>query len=79
MSVTEVWLRDGGPDIPDAVLLALDLEARHCHLDIDGDILVVGPSELLTDTDRAAIRRWKPELLMLVRYCDERVRETQRT
>jgi hypothetical protein len=41
------------------------LQARGLHIRIDGRSLIVGPSELLTDDIRAAIRADKPELLRL--------------
>jgi hypothetical protein len=52
-----------------AVLLALDLEARGLHMRTeDGEVLIVGPRRLLTDEDRAGLRRWKPHLLAIVTY-----------
>jgi hypothetical protein len=51
-----------------AVRLALDLEARGLHLGVNGDMLWVGPRDLLTDDDRELIRRWKPHLLAIVAY-----------
>jgi hypothetical protein len=59
----------GGLVVPaDAYRLLLHLEGRGIALEADRDDLLVGPSSRLTDTDRAAIRRWKPHLLLLVRY-----------
>lgn len=52
----------------EAFRLVLDLEARGIYLDDDGEYLLVGPSELLTDQDRAQIRRWKPHLRAIVEY-----------
>jgi hypothetical protein len=47
----------------------LDLEDRGLTLTIDdGDVLVVGPRNRLTDDDRALIRRWKRHLLAIVTY-----------
>lgn len=67
-----VTLRDGCTLPMAAVELAWSLENRGLHLAIDGagDVLSVGPGDRLTDTDRAQIRRWKPHLLALVRYCE---------
>ncbi len=52
-----------------AVRLALDLEQRGLHLRReDGDVLVVGPRNLLTDEDRAGLRKWKLHLLAIVNH-----------
>jgi len=60
----------GGLTLPVAAIrLALDLEDRGLTLTIDdGDVLVVGPRNRLTDDDRALIRRWKRHLLAIVTY-----------
>jgi excisionase family DNA binding protein len=50
-------LGDGASVLESAVLLAIALEARGCHLGIDGDALVVNPKALLTDDDRASDSR----------------------
>jgi len=50
------------------LLLALDLEHRGCRMELDGDILVIGPRTLLTDRDREQIRRWKLHLMAIVTY-----------
>jgi hypothetical protein len=65
----------GGLTLPlAAIQLAWSLEDRGVHLESDGDdVLSVGPGDRLTDADRAAIRRWKPHLLALVRYCSDTV------
>lgn len=61
-----------------AVRLALDLEQRGVHLIREADdVLVVGPSERLTDEDRTLIRRWKPHLLAIVTYDAEARERTQ--
>ena len=71
MSASEqfVSLR-GGLMLPlPAVQLALDLEHRGLYLRLeDGDVLVVGPRERLTDDVRIAIRRWKTHLLTIASY-----------
>ena len=43
-------------------------QARGCRLHVDGQDLLVGPGERLTDADRDQIRRWKPHLLAIVSY-----------
>ena len=61
----------GGLSVPlRALQLAWDLEDRGCRLVLDGDGLAVGPRELLTDADRAAIRRWRDDLRMVVEHCE---------
>jgi hypothetical protein len=65
-----VTLRDGVTLPVAALQLAWGLEDRGLHFSIDGDVLTVGPGDRLTDDDRALIRRWKPHLLALVRYCE---------
>jgi hypothetical protein len=49
-----------------AVELIENLGRRGIHLIADGDGIIVEPSRLLTDTDRAAIRAHKAELLALL-------------
>ena len=51
-----------------ALQLAWTLEDRGCTLAVDGDDLLVTPSELLTDADRQQIRHWREELKRIVRY-----------
>ena len=63
-----------GLTVPRAALrLLLDLEDRGLTLEADRGTLVVSPSRLLTEEDRARIRWWKPHLLALVTYYDEKV------
>jgi hypothetical protein len=58
----------GGPVLPiEPIALAIDLEARGFGLTSDAD--VTGPLDRLTDDDRAAVARWKPELRAIVAYC----------
>ena len=73
MSGSEVITLKGGLTLPTAAIrLALALEERGLRLEANGETLrVVGPS-MLTDADRAAIRRWKPHLLAIVRYDADR-------
>ena len=67
--VSEFVTLRGGLIVPlPAVQLALNLEARGLHLRPDGDALLIGPRELLTDEDREAVRHWKPHLLALLAY-----------
>lgn len=69
MSSSNFVMLRGGLTVPVVALqLALDLEAHGLHMDVDGDVLTIGPRELLTDADRALIRRWKPHLLAIVAY-----------
>lgn len=69
MSGSNFVMLRGGLAVPVVALqLALDLEAHGLHMGVDGDMLTIGPRELLTDADRALIRRWKPHLLAIVAY-----------
>ena len=69
MSACEFVVLRGGLTLPVAAIrLALDLEARGLHLGVDGDMLLIGPRELLSDADRVLIRQWKPHLLALISY-----------
>ena len=61
----------GGISIPlPALRFCWDLEDRGCRLCIEGDGLSVGPRELLTDGDRAVLRRWRDAIRAVVAYCD---------
>ena len=57
----------------EAVRLALALEDRGLRLRREGEMLKVydpkQPTPALSESDVAAIRRWKPNLLVLVDYC----------
>jgi len=69
MSSSDFVVLRGGLALPMAAWrLAWELEARGLHMAVDGDMLTIGPRELLTDEDRTAIRRWKPHLLAIVAY-----------
>lgn len=70
MSGSEVVTLRGGLTVPTgAIRLALDLENRGLALTIaEGDVLVVGPRDRLTDDDRVLIRRWKRHLVAIVAY-----------
>jgi|KBSMisStandDraft_5_1062788.scaffolds.fasta_scaffold15276_6 hypothetical protein len=69
MSACDLVVLRGGLTLPLAALrLAWALEARGLHLGVDGDLLRVGPRDLLTDDDRAELRRWKPHLLAMLEY-----------
>lgn len=73
LSASDFVTLRGGLTLPlAAVQLAWSLEDRGLHLGIDrdGEVLSVGPSDRLTDDDRAMIRRWKPHLVALVRDCE---------
>jgi hypothetical protein len=62
----------GGYVVPLAVLrLAWSLEDRGCSVTIEpGDVLAVGPRDRLTEADCDAIKRWKPALIELTKYCE---------
>ncbi len=69
MGVSDFVQLAAGPIVPIAAWrLALDLESRGCSLHLDGDALVIGPREKLTQADRDAIRRWRNHLCALVAY-----------
>ena len=70
MNDSDYLILKGGLALPvGAFRLALDLEARGLHMRCEeGDVLVVGPRERLTDEDRAGLRKWKPHLLAIVTY-----------
>jgi hypothetical protein len=69
MSASDFVLLKGGLTLPVAVVrLALTFEERGITLRVDGDSLLVGPRERLTDADRELIRRWKLHLLALLAY-----------
>jgi hypothetical protein len=62
----------GGLTVPVAALqLALDLEARGCHLLLDGDGLPIGPRERVTDEDRAGICCWRDHLRAILAGCEQ--------
>jgi cation transport ATPase len=50
------------------ILLMLNLESRGISVEVDGDDLLVGPREWLTDDDRAALRRWKRDVRTIADY-----------
>jgi hypothetical protein len=69
MSATDFVVLKGGLTLPLAALqLAWELETRGLHFTVDGDELLVGPRDLLTDADRCRIRRWKLHLLAIASY-----------
>src|SRR4030095_1061608 len=69
MSPPDFVILRGGLTVPlPAVRLALELEGRGLRLRVDGDDLLIGPRELITDEDRAALRRGKPHVLALLTY-----------
>jgi hypothetical protein len=51
-----------------AVRLVLALEARGLALTLDGQDIVIQPSRLLTDIDRAALRQLKPHVAKVLAY-----------
>jgi hypothetical protein len=67
MNATDLVMLTGGISVPvNAYLLALALEARGVRLSSDGEDILVGPRDLLTDADRRAIRELKPHLRQIV-------------
>jgi hypothetical protein len=58
-----VTLRSGVVMPAEAIRVVLNLEERGLHFDAEGDALVVGPKALLTDVDRANLRRWRNHIL----------------
>jgi hypothetical protein len=60
----------GGLTLPlEALRLAWALESRGVTFAVDGeDLIVEGPRGLLTDEDRAAIRRWRRDLKAIASY-----------
>jgi len=67
VSASDYVVLRNGPTVPRPALeLAWRLEDRGCSLSIDGDSLVVTPRQLLSETDREAIRRWRWHLIALV-------------
>ena len=65
-----VVLRNGVSVPLDALRLLWELEDRGLHIHDDGDALAVGPRAQLTDFDRAAIRRHRDSLRILVAACE---------
>jgi hypothetical protein len=60
----------GGLTVPLPALQVLwDLEHRGLDLQVEGADIVVRPRGVLTDADRAEIRRLKPDLIALIAYC----------
>lgn len=51
--------------------LLMDFRRRGLRVWPEGGKLVVAPAELLTDDDRETIRRYKPDLLALLKNSDE--------
>jgi hypothetical protein len=69
MTATDrVLLRGGVSVLAAAYVLLIDFEARGVAVTRDGADLLVGPSDLLTPEDGAAIRALKPELLRLLDF-----------
>ena len=60
----------GGLVVPVAALeFVLALEQRGLRIRLCGDTdVLIGPPHLLTDQDRAEVRRWKPQVRALVAY-----------
>ena len=75
---SESWVIVPGLTLPFAPWrLYWDLMARGCHIQVDGDDLVVGPRRLLSHEDYEALKRWKPHLRAIVGYDAEAERRQQ--
>ncbi len=63
----------GGLTLPlPALRLVWDLEERGFDVSLDAsEQPVVEPAAVLTDRDRAALRRWRRHVAALIRYVDE--------
>jgi hypothetical protein len=72
MSASDFVTLDNGCIVPIAALrLALDLESRGCQLLLDdGDGILIGPRDRVTDADRDGIRRWRNHLRAILVYCE---------
>ena len=53
-----------------ALTLLWDLEARGLEVSMEGNQLAVGPRNLITDADRAAIRQYSGHLQTVVACCE---------
>jgi hypothetical protein len=72
MNADVVTLQGGLVVALPALRLALNLEARGLHLDVEGDALVVAPRDRITDADRLQIRTYRDELKAIAVYrCPE--------
>jgi hypothetical protein len=70
MSASDLVVLKGGLSVPVAALrLALALEDKGCVFRVDDDgVLLVGPRDKLSESDRAAIRQWRDDLARIVSY-----------
>ncbi len=69
MSGSDLVTLKGGLTVPLPVLqIVWSLEDRGLHFRLDGDEIVVSPRELMTDDDRAALRRWKTDVRAILDY-----------
>jgi hypothetical protein len=69
MKTSDTVMLKGGITVPvTAFRLALDLEDRGLAMKADGDVLIIGPRDRITDALRAAIRANKPALLTIAKY-----------
>ncbi|MDQ3347582.1 MAG: hypothetical protein M3545_06405 [Acidobacteriota bacterium] len=53
-----------------ALRLLWAFEERGCIVRCDGDQLLVGPRQLITDHERVSIRQHRDELVALVKHCE---------
>ncbi len=78
----EVVPLKGGLVVPAEVLVGcLEMETRGISFTSRGSELLVGPHALLTDADRAFLRRWRSHVAALAEYhvpSDEAIAERQR-
>jgi hypothetical protein len=71
MSDSDFVTLKGGIAVPlGAVLFSLDLEARGFDLVSDGDGILIGPKDRITDEDREGVRRWRHHLHYILTYCE---------
>ncbi len=69
MSDSDLIALKGGLVVPLPVLQVLwSLEDRGVRVRVDGDKIVVNPKELMTDDDRAVLRRWKAHVRAILEY-----------
>lgn len=70
-TATESVVLKGGLVVSvNALRVLWDLESRGLEITEEHDMLVIGPKTLITSEDDRAIRTFRDELLMLVRYVE---------
>jgi hypothetical protein len=63
-----VTLRGGLIVARAALDFAFDFEARGGRMTVDGEFLALAPKRLITDDDRASVRKWRNHLLAICTY-----------